>query len=355
MTRSRSTIRRSARGRHRPAFALGLAVVLSLGLVSTSALAGAQEGDPPAGDAAADDGSGNFAVQPSGPNGPGERDWFIYTLDPGDTWGDTVAISNLSDRPTRFFIYATDAITIADTGGIGALRDDQAPVDVGSWVQLAANEYVVDPGRRIDVPFSITVPSDAEPGDHTGVILAIDADEGAGAGPDEPGVSFDVRRRIGTRIYLRVNGELTPALRIDRLDVARAGGDVTVTWDVSNTGNVRLSPTAEVRITGLFGRTVATAPAQQLAEMLPGSNLLGGVTVPDVPSYERLTAHLVLRAEGITVERSRRFGSYSWGLIGGLLALLVLLGLFIRARGRRRRTPSAPRPAAPPPKVPVSV
>ena len=120
------------------------------------------------------------------------------TLDPGDTWGDTVAISNLSDRPARFFIYATDAITIADTGGLAALRDDQAPVDVGSWVQLAADDCVVDPGRRIDVPFSITVPGDAEPGDHASVILAIDADEEPGE-PTEPGVSFDVRRRIGAR------------------------------------------------------------------------------------------------------------------------------------------------------------
>jgi len=36
---------------------------------------------------------GNFAVQPSGPNGPGGRDYFVYTLKVGEVYGDTVAIS----------------------------------------------------------------------------------------------------------------------------------------------------------------------------------------------------------------------------------------------------------------------
>jgi hypothetical protein len=296
-----------------------------------------------------------FAVQPSGPNGPGERDWFVYTLNPGDTWGDTVAISNLSDRPMRFFIYSTDGLTIDGTGGFSALRDDVAPVDVGSWVHLAANEYLVEPGMRIDVPFSVTVPDDAEPGDHAGVILAVDADDGSiDPSTAGEGVSFDVRRRIGARIYVRVNGEFTPALRIDELDVQQNGDAATVTWQISNTGNLRLNPTAEVRVTGLFGRTVATLPAQQLAEMLPGSNLVGGTAVADLPGFEPLTAHLVVRAEGVEVERSRTFRPFPWAVFGGLLLALLALGWFLRSRYRRRHPRPAARPAEPPRKVPVS-
>lgn len=286
----------------------------------------AQEQPPP------EESEAVFAVQPSGPDGPGTRDWFNYTLDPGEVFGDTVAVSNLSDRPVRFRIYATDAQSIPDTGGFAARKDDEEPTDVGTWIELAANEYTVEPGRRIDVPFSVSVPDDAEPGDHAGAILAVDADDAIDGSDD--GVSFDVIQRIGARVYVRVNGEIAPALRIDELDVDRNGDDATITWEVSNTGNVRLTPTAEVVVTGFLGRTIRTLPAATLPELLPGANFVGGTAVSDLPSFERLTAHLTVRAQGVVTERSTTFGSYPWLLIA--LVLLALLGLAWYLRRRRR-------------------
>jgi hypothetical protein len=278
-----------------------------------------------------------FAVQPSGPDGPGTRDWFSYTLDPGDVFGDTVAVSNLGDRAIRFRIYATDAEAIADTGGFAAIKDDEEPTDVGTWIELAADEYTVEPGRRIDVPFSVTVPDDAEPGDHVGAILAVDADDTIDEAGQE-GVGFDVIQRIGARVYVRVNGDVAPSLRIDALDVDRDGGDATVTWEVSNTGNVRLSPTAALRITGFLGRTVETVPAVEVPELLPGANFVGGTAVGGLPGYEKLTAHLVVRAQDVEVERSTSFGSYPWLLLGLLLLALLALGRYLRRRRRLRRT-----------------
>ena len=140
-----------------------------------------------------------FAVQPSGPDGPGLRDWFIYTLDPGAVFGDTVAISNLSDHSIRFSILPTDAVSVPESAGFAALRDDEVPTDVGTWIQLAADEYTVEPNSRIDVPFSITVPEDAEPGDHAGAILAFDADAASIDPNSAEGISFDVRQRLGAR------------------------------------------------------------------------------------------------------------------------------------------------------------
>jgi LPXTG-motif cell wall-anchored protein len=285
----------------------------------------------------------SWAVQPSGPDGPGTRDWFTYTLDPGEVFGDTVSISNLSDRPIRFFIYPTDAVSVSDTAGFAALKDTEEPVDVGTWIELAASEYTVEPGKRIDVPFSITVPDDAEPGDHAGAILAVDADEGAGTGEGRDGISFDVRHRLGARVYVRVGGEVSPALRIDELHVERDGDQATVAWEVSNTGNVRLNPTATVKVTGWLGRTVRTMPASELPELLPGANYVGASIVTGLPSWEPLRAHLVVEAEGVRTERSRQFAGYPWLLILGLL-LIVGLGIVWWVRRRRRRRPSAAKP-----------
>jgi hypothetical protein len=327
-----------------------LALVLGL-IVFVPGAARAQDTTPEAPASETTPSEAGFAVQPSGPDGPGNRDWFVYTLDPGAVFGDTVAISNLSDRPIRFVIYPTDAVSVVDTGGFAAIKDTETPVDVGTWIELAAGEYSVPPGQRIDVPFKITVPEDAEPGDHAGAILAVDADEGAGDPNSAPdGITFNVLHRMGARVYVRVSGPTAPALRIDDLDVERDGGKATVIWDVENTGNLRLSPTAELRITGLFGRTVRTVPVQQLPELLPGANFVGASIVTGLPSYEPLTAHLVVSAEGVRTERSKQFASYPWLLIA--LAVLVVSAWWYRRR-RRRHSRTAPPPSHSHHRVPV--
>jgi hypothetical protein len=335
-----TTITATARRARRALLALALVAPVLL-LASPARAQDQPEQAPPTEATPAESG---FAVQPSGPDGPGARDWFTYTLDPGAVFGDTVAISNLSNEPIRFVIYPTDAVSVADTSGFAALKDTEEPVDVGTWIKLAAGEYTVPAGQRIDVPFSITVPEDAEPGDHAGAILAVDADEGSidpSAAPD--GITFNVRHRMGARVYVRVSGPIAPALRIDELDVERDGGTATVTWDVSNTGNVRLTPSAEVRVTGLFGRTVRTMPAVKLPELLPGANYVGASIVTGLPSYEPLTAHLVLTAEGVEIERSHQFAPYPWLLMALVLLLLVALGWWLRRRRqRRRRDPGGP-------------
>ncbi len=324
--------------------------------VALGALApGAALAQDEAGDAPAAGEPPSFAVQPSGPDGPGARDWFTYTLDPGDQFGDTVAISNLSEEPIRFTIHATDAVTVDDVAGFGALRIDEEPTDVGTWIELAAEEYTVEPGKRIDVPFSITVPDDAEPGDHAGAILAFDADATIDPAEAPEGLSLDVRYRLGARVYVRVGGDVAPALRVDDLAVQRDGGSATVTWNVVNTGNLRLTPEVEVRITGFLGRTVKTVPIQELPELLPGANFVGGSNVNGLPTNERLTAHVIARAEGVETERTIGFGSYPWLLLGGLVVLLAALAWFLRRRRARRRGGNAGPPPSPRVREPVSV
>jgi hypothetical protein len=282
-----------------------------------------------------------WSVQPSGPAGPGNRDWFSYTLEPGAVFGDVVAISNLGTRPIRFVIYATDVHGVKDVGGLAPQRDDEAATDVGTWIRLADTDYVVEPGTRIDVPFSVTVPADAEPGDHVGAILAIDADDARSEIPDGNGTEFNVRTRVGARIYVRVSGPVTPAIQIEDMSVERDGGRATIAWDISNTGNVRLVPSAEVRITGFLGREIARLPIQELPEILPDGNYVGASIAEGLPRFEQLNAHLVITADGVEVKGSTSFGSYPWLLIA-LLAGIVATAYAVRRRRRSRREPSLP-------------
>jgi hypothetical protein len=308
-------------------------------LITTLAVGTAAAQDPPAPDPAAPPpGAPAFSVQPSGPDGPGGRDYFIYDLAPGEQFGDTVAVSNLGDEPVRFALYATDAFNTEDGAGFTLLREEEDPVDVGSWIRLAAEEYVVPPGSRIDVPFSITVPDDATPGDHAGAIVAQPLVEAPAAGDD--GLSFDVRFRIGARVYLRVDRPLQPELRITQLDVRQdqglgpTSGSLRVEYVVRNTGNVRLTPTANLRVTGPLGLTLRTLERRELPELLPGGEVTIAETATGLPLLGRLHAELDVTAEGADVQRTTGAWAVPWSLV--VVVGLVLVGWRVRRRRRSR-------------------
>lgn len=286
---------------------------------------------------------GNFAVQPSGPDGPGGRDYFIYTLKPGESFGDVVGISNLSDRTQTYVIYATDAFNTPNDAGFALLREEETPTDIGTWIRLAATQYTLEPGERADIPFEIQVPLDATPGDHAGAIVAqpVDLDPSQ---PDD-GITFDVRTRIGARIYTRVEGPITAALTIEDLQMHYdaplnpfATSEAKVSYRVTNTGNIRLSATAKLAISGLFGAFEWSAPDRNLPELLPGSSLVVSESIHGVRPVGRLTADLLIESpnDGVRTGASVSQWAIPWLLVIAVVALIVtLIILWIRRRRRR--------------------
>ncbi|MEE6262610.1 WxL protein peptidoglycan domain-containing protein [Plantactinospora sonchi] len=232
-----------------------------------------------------------WGVTPSSPAGPDGRASFGYKLDPGGTVTDYVAVTNHSARPLTLNLYASDAVTAAQ-GGFDLLPGGQRPVDVGSWVRLTAATLTIPSTSRMDVPFTLTVPENATPGDHVGGIVA----SLAAPGTDGQGNQVAVDHRVGARIYLRVTGALRPALALEDLRIAHrasgnpfAGGEIVATATIRNTGNVRLAGQSTVDSAGPFGLGVRSASGAALPEILPGDAVQATVRLPGVPPLFRLT------------------------------------------------------------------
>ena len=147
--------------------------------------------------------------------------------------------------------------------------------------RLPAPQVVLPANTETRVPFEMTVPNDATPGDHVGGIVALDTEAQTLA--DEGDVGFAVRSGVGARICTRVTGPVAPGLSVSDVEVSTSGGvgpllglpaDATVTYTVTNTGNVRLSPTAVVGVDPLFGSSTALAE-EELPELIPGSSARG--------------------------------------------------------------------------------
>ncbi|MBC9005277.1 WxL protein peptidoglycan domain-containing protein [Micromonospora aurantiaca (nom. illeg.)] len=320
------------------------------GAALAAALLAVLLGPPAAGEAAprpapsADPGAVRWAVQPSGPGGPTGRNYFTYDLAPGDSVTDHVGVTNLGDRPLTFAVYGTDAYTTTD-GAFALLPSDRAATDVGAWIGVERRSWTVQPGRRADIPFRLTVPRNATPGDHTGGVIAAVAQDGVTA--DGQRVRLD--QRIAARVYLRVAGEVRPAVTVESVRVAYdtplnpiGRADLTVTYRIRNSGNVRVGGTGAVVVDGPGGWTLSRTSPVDLPELLPGAEFTVTERVTGVPPALRLTATVDLAPTTVDtalppVQRTASVWAPPWLLIAALAAA----GAWLYLRRRRRRPTSA--------------
>lgn len=280
-----------------------------------------------------------FGVVPSSATGPDGRSAFTFELGPGDVVEDHVGISNLSDGPLELAVYASDAITTPD-GGFDLLPASDPPTDVGAWIGFATDTVVVPARSRLDIPFRLTIPAGATPGDHPGGIVA----SLRTAGRDGQ-VSVD--RRVGARIYLRVAGDLAPGLDVTDAHVSYdstahplRAGTVTVTYTVTNTGNVRLAGAARLRVAGPFGLGARTVDLGDLPELLPGAVLIRTATVDGILPLVRVRATVAVepRPVGDTPAPATASGAATtWALPLPQAGSLLLLGGLVCLWWRRRR------------------
>ncbi|HWS31329.1 MAG TPA: DUF916 domain-containing protein [Actinoplanes sp.] len=230
-----------------------------------------------------------WSVAPSGPQGPNGRPAFDYKLDPGATVTDHVAVTNHSRRPLTLRLYAQDAFTTSG-GGFDLRAGAAAPVDAGGWITVGGERITLPASSRVVVPFTLTVPANATPGDHAAGIVASLLSDTA----DAAGNRVSVDHRVGSRVYLRVTGPLRQELTVTGVQINTRTSwnpsrlpDVTATFTVVNNGNVRLGGTPTIRIAGPFGFGARTATAATMPEILPGGSLTTTVTVGSVPPLGR--------------------------------------------------------------------
>jgi hypothetical protein len=334
------------------------AAAAALVLVATPAPAGAAPAPSPAtpsnpavpSAAATPDGQVSWGVAPAPGSSGAARAHFDYTLNPGARITDAMVVTNHSERAITLNVYATDAFT-THGGGIDALPAGAKPTDVGAWIAAGTGTVTVPAGQAVTVPFTLTVPAGATPGDHSGAVLtSLVEDSGSG------GVRVD--HRLGSRVYVRIAGPLRPALTVTQVHAGYTGtvnpagtGDVRVTYTVSNTGNVRLSGHQRVTVAGPLGVLSRGVPVADLPEILPGGSLTRTVTVPGVWPAARMAARIsvapVAGAGAPAVRAQPASGSAGlwappWGQLLVLVVLVaVVLGLILMRRRHRRAIAAA--------------
>ncbi|WP_436775248.1 WxL protein peptidoglycan domain-containing protein [Yinghuangia sp. YIM S09857] len=292
------------------------------------------------------DNSFRWAVQPVGqPGVPGGRTYLVHDLVPGQKLDDGVRITNYSDRPMTFNVYGTDAFTTND-GSFSLLPADRGPSGAGTWITPAQTGVTVAPGEGVDVPVTVTVPADAEPGDHAAGIIASVATVQA----DASGRLVQVDRRIAARAYFRVAGPLRPALQIQDVQLSYdtpgnpfPGSRATVTYRVRNTGNTRVSAASDVKVEGPFGWTLGGPRGETVAEVLPGAEVTRTVHFDGVFPAGQLTASVTVRTgqapqsapvAPVATTRTATAWAVPWMPIAVFAAAVLPVAVVLRLRRR---------------------
>jgi hypothetical protein len=295
--------------------------------------------------AQADDGDVTWSVEPSGSQGADGRLLYDYAVDPGSVISDTMLVTNYSTSPQTFQLYAADGLNDFDNGQFSLQSGGTPNADLGAWTAIEKTEVTVEAGSSQPVPFTITVPTNATPGDHSAGVVASITRKSTGDG----GQAIDVEQRVGARIYLRVSGTLIGGINTQGL-VANydgvlnpfAGGDLSGTYTVQNTGNTRLNLEQTATISGPFGIRLATIAADAATNLLPGQI----VSVPMVSSgilpLGLLTVDVEVRQKiqpgvGTALVTPATDSATTWAMpwsMLGVIALLALLVLFIVWRRR---------------------
>ncbi|MEV6931810.1 DUF916 domain-containing protein [Dactylosporangium sp. NPDC051485] len=295
----------------------------------------------PAGPALAEDGDVAWTVRTASNSYGADRSSFSYAVNPGGQVKDAMVVANRGKAPLSLAVYAGDGYTTG-AGQLDLLTKDKRSVGIGAWLRPDAATVAIQPGQTAEVPFTLSIPANATPGDYAGgVVTSLTQPDAA--------QSINVERRLGIKIKLRVGGDLKPGLAVEGLQVTYDGGDAHVSYTIHNTGNAIVSAEQAVSVAGPFGwlrrdaGKIAAPP-----ELLPGESWKVSVPVRDVPRAFRLTATATVTprltdASGSTTSLPAVSAEATgWAVPWTVLILVIVVagllvgGVFLLRRARAR-------------------
>lgn len=286
-----------------------------------------------------------WSVRPADENGEDGRSWIEWDADPGESRTEHMVVTNHSETEVEFQLSSADGY-FTDSGRFNMLPSDQESVGAGTWIDLPERVVVPAGGAEV-VPFTVTVPDQATPGDHAaGVAASIRTTTDGTVG---------VESRVGFRVMTRVAGELTPGLGLATRGTYTGevnpfeAGTLDVSYVVENTGNVRWGAQPEVTVSGPFGIGERTVLGDEVVEVAPGEQRRGTVRIPAV--WPLFTYDMHVSATPQAVSEDLAFGgaesasaaattlAMPWPqLVVAALAILLLIWSVWRRRRDRMKT-----------------
>ena len=188
--------------------------------------------------------------------------------DPGQTLIGEIELLNEQSETKTFY---SSFENFEPSGESGAPSFIGAKDGLATWIKTE-DKVILESGERSVVPFSITIPKDAEPGGYFAAIFW-----GTQQPSAQGGGQISVGGKLGILMLLRVSGEVKEGgglLEFSGKDKQRffSSLPITLAYRFNNTGGDRVVPLGEIKIKNTVRMTSATLLANKNeGSVLPSS------------------------------------------------------------------------------------
>ena len=264
-----------------------------------------------------------------------------YEAKPGDTIQGTIEVTNRGSASSTVNVIVRD-FEVSGEGGYPQFSD--TPIggpsySLAGWTTVSEESIVIAPGGTAKVPFTISVPQNAEPGGHYAGILVGSFSPQVLEGGE--GTMVAIGSAVASLILLTVEGEIIEAGSIREFSIPKSLYErLPIEFNIrfENTGNVHVSPQGNITIYDWSDNKVYELPVNpEGGNVLPHGVRKFTVVWNEGGDYSKYEAVVTLHygSEGkTTAPYSLSFWVIPWKMIAagaaGLIILIVVLVLLLK-------------------------
>lgn len=205
------------------------------------------------------------------------------------------------------------------------------------WIQFDKTEFTLQPGERVEVPYTIHVPKEAASGGHYAVLFAETQPL-----TNNAQTNIARKKRVGTLLYMNVAGSIIQKGAVKSWDVTTWQRRRPIVSDIriQNSGNTHFEADISAHYSDIFGGQKFTLNQQLL--VLPGTIRRVPVSWSNSPSFGLYkasgTVNYLGKTETLPVKYILLLPIWAAWTLGA--AVVILLGLSVRKRTKHAKQKS---------------
>jgi hypothetical protein len=255
----------------------------------------------------------------------------------GGTYNITLHIRNVTNSDLVYTASTDDFNSADETGSPHIILDSTLPAtaSVRTWVNTTSKITIAKQQVQV-VNAQITVPNNAEPGGHYGVLRF------SGGAPNVEQTGVGLSASVGVLLLIKVDGQITESASVASFYTANSDkqtsffekSPITFVTRIKNDGNIHVKPTGSIEIRDMFGNLVKTMSINEdKSNVLPSSIRRFDTTFDGGWMIGRYTADLALGygTTGQALTRTISFWVIPYKIIlAGLLILATVIFILSR-------------------------
>ena len=182
---------------------------------------------------------------------------FPLVLQPNQSVTKTLQVTNRTGSTADFFVEVEDFEGSQDSQQAVVLQgSNKGTYSAKDWVSIEKKQFTLEHGQRQFFDVTITVPADADAGDHYVSVLVKTSPKDTSI-QNMPNIRLT--SRAGSLFFVQVPGVINKEGKLNSFQANKyiyTEGSADMNILFSNTGTVRLTPSGSITIKNIFGKTI---------------------------------------------------------------------------------------------------